>query len=90
MKANPEEWGDMPERSDMYFEDLIIQKLMRARSKWREAQPHLNEEGGLETIDEVEKRMIRTKEECDRAGQVYMWCMTVGGYSFGCSNTKHW
>jgi hypothetical protein len=88
MKADPEEWGDMPERSDMYFEDLIVQKLTRARSSWREAQPHLDEEGILETIDKVEKRMITTKEERDRAGRVYTRRMTVGGYSFGCSNTN--
>ena len=78
-KADPEYWGDMPEKSDMYFEDLILQKLMRARSSWRNAQLHLNEEGELESIDEVKKRMITTKEECDRAGRVYTQCMTVGG-----------
>ena len=78
-KADPEYWGDMPGKSDMYFEDLILQKLTRARSSWRNAQPHLNEEGELESIDEVEKRMITTKEERDRAGRVYTRRMTVGG-----------
>jgi hypothetical protein len=87
-KADPEYWGDMPEKSDMYFEDLILQKLTRARSSWRNAQPHLNEEGELESIDEVEKRMITTKEERDRAGRAYTRRMTVGGCGFGCSNTN--
>ena len=81
-KADPEYWGDMPEKSDMYFEDLILQKLTRARSSWRNAQPHLNEEGELESIDEVEKRMITTKEERDRAGRVYTRRMTVGCCAF--------
>ena len=80
----------MPEKSDMYFEDLILQKLMRVRSSWRNAQPHLNEEGELKSIDKVEKRMIATKEEeHDRAGQAYMRCMTVGGCGFGGSNTNY-
>jgi hypothetical protein len=78
-KADREYWGDMPEKSDMYFEDLILQKLTRARTSWRNAQPHLNEEGELESIDEVEKRMITTKEERDRAGRVYTRRMSVRG-----------
>ena len=67
-KSDPDFWGDMPERSDTYFEDLIIAKLTRARSIWRDAQPHLNEEGEPESIDDVEKRMITTKEERSRRG----------------------
>ena len=86
-KADPEYWGDMPERSDMYFEDLIIQKLTRARSSWRNAQPHLNEEGELESIDEVERRMITTKEERDRAGRAYTRRKAVSGCGCGGSNT---
>jgi hypothetical protein len=78
-KVDPEYWGDMPEKSDEYFEDLILQKLTRARSNWRNAQPHLNEEGELESIGEVERRMIATKEERDRAGRAYTRRMTVGG-----------
>ena len=87
-KDDPEYWGDMPKRSNTYFEDLIVIKLTRARSSWKNAQPHLNEEGELENIDEVEKRMITTKEERDRVGQGYMRRMNVGGCRFGCSNTK--
>jgi hypothetical protein len=86
-KADPEFWGDMPERSDTYFEDLILAKLTRARSTWRNAQPHLNEEGELESIDEVEQRMITTKEERDRRGRAYTRHKTVGGCGFGCFNT---
>jgi len=88
-KVDPEFWGDMPERSDMYFKDLILAKLTRVRTMWRSAQPHLNEEGELESIDEVERRMITTKEVRDRAGWAYMRRKTVGGCGFGCSNTEH-
>lgn len=80
-KSDPEYWGDMPEKSDMYFEDLILLKLTRARSSWRNAQPHLNEEGELESINEVEDRMITTKKERDRAGRAYTRRMTVSGYA---------
>jgi hypothetical protein len=86
-KVDPEIWGDMPERSDAYFEDLILAKFVRVRSIWRNAQPHLNEEGELESIDEVERRMITTKEERDRTGRAYTRRKTVGGCGFGCSNT---
>jgi len=87
-KVDPEFWGDMPERSDAYFEDLILAKLTRARTMWRSAQPHLNEEGELESIDEVERRMITTKEVRDRAGRAYTRRKTVGGCGFGCSSTE--
>ena len=86
-KVDPEFWGDMPERSDAYFEDLILAKFVRVRSIWRNAQPHLNEEGELESIDEVERRMITTKEERDRTGRAYTRRKTVGGCGFGCPNT---
>jgi len=86
-KVDPEFWGDMPERSDTYFEDLIIAKLTRARSVWRNAQQHLNEEGELESIAEVEKRMITTKEERDSRGRAYTRRKTVSVCRFGCSNT---
>ena len=78
-KAEPELWGDMPERSDAYFADLITAKLTRARSIWRNAQPHLNEEGELESIEEVERRMITTKEEHDRCGRAYTRRKNVRG-----------
>jgi hypothetical protein len=52
---------------------------VRARTSWRNAQPHLNEEGEPESIDEVEKRMITTKKERDRTGRVYTRRVTVGG-----------
>jgi len=87
-KVDPEFWEDMPERSDAYFEDLILAKLTRARTMWRSAQPHLNEEGELESIDEVERRMITTKEVRDIAGRAYTRRKTVGGCGFGCSNTE--
>ena len=61
-KVDPEFWRNMPERNDVDFEDLILMKLTRARTMWRSAQLHLNEEGELESIDEVERRMITTKE----------------------------
>jgi hypothetical protein len=76
-KVDPES-GDMPDRSDTYFEDLILAKFVRVRSIWRNAQPQLNEEGELESIDEVERRMIMTKEEHDRAGRAYTRRKTVG------------
>jgi hypothetical protein len=82
-KVDPELWGDMPERSDTYFEDLIMAKLVRVRSIWRDAQPHLDEDGELESIKEVEKRMITTKEERGRRGRAYTRRKTVSGCRFG-------
>jgi hypothetical protein len=89
-KDDPEYWGDMPERSDAYFEDLIVEKLMRVKSSWKNAQPHLNEAGELESVADVENRMIMTKEKRDRAGRAYTRRRNVGGScpASSCSNTE--
>lgn len=73
-----------------YFEDLIIEKMVRAKSSWKIAQPRLNEEGELEGMAEIENRMITTKEKRDIAGRAYTRRKNVGGScSAGeCSNTE--
>jgi hypothetical protein len=61
----------LPQRSEAYLADLIEGKLERVRTRWRNAQPRLKETGGVETITEVESRMVRKKDDQDRANRAY-------------------
>ena len=56
-------WMDLPERSDAYFLGFITEKINRARGYWRRAQPHIKDDGEVETLQEVEDRMIISKDE---------------------------
>jgi len=58
-----DKWGFLPERSDAYFVELIEDKMRRAKTNWMNAQPKFNEDGEKEEIDEVEERLVTTKEE---------------------------
>jgi hypothetical protein len=58
-----DKWGFLPERSDAYFAELIEDKMKRAKTNWLNAQQKFNEDGEKETIEEVEERMVTTKEE---------------------------
>ena len=70
-KVNKEEkWDFLPERSDAYFAELIEDKMRRAKTSWMNAQPKFNEDGEKETIEEVEERMVTTKDERGKIGRM--------------------
>jgi hypothetical protein len=58
-----EEWADLPERSDAYFLDIIMEKIDRARGYWKRAWPKIKDDGEVETLEEVEERMITSKDK---------------------------
>ena len=66
-----EKWDFLPERSDAYFAELIEDKMKRAKTNWMNAQQKFNEDGEKETIEEVEERMVTTKDEKGKIGQAY-------------------
>jgi len=61
-RKGKEAWSAFPERSDAYFLELVMEQLERARTVWRNAQPKVKEDGEIEELDEVEKRMNDDKE----------------------------
>lgn len=56
------EWDDLPERSQHYFEDLIVSQLRCAKQAWMEARPQEKEDGTLETAQEAEERTTKRAE----------------------------
>jgi hypothetical protein len=66
-----EKWDFLPERSDAYFAELIEDKMKRAKTNWMNAQQKFNEDGEKETIEEVEERMVTTKDEKGKIGRAY-------------------
>lgn len=58
-----DKWSFLPERSDAYLAEIIEDKMKRAKTNWMNAQPKFNEDGEKETIEEVEGRMVTTKDE---------------------------
>jgi len=67
----------MPKRSEVYLADMIETKLERVRAFWRNTQPRIKETGELETIIEVEKRMVEGKEDCGKVGQANSQCKSM-------------
>lgn len=65
-EVKKEDFEGLPDRSDAYLADKIEGKLERVRTVWRTAQPRVTETGDVETIEEVEKRMVDTKETRDK------------------------
>jgi len=61
-EVKKEDFEGLPDRSDAYLADKIEGKLERVRTVWRTAQPRVTETGDLETIEEVERRMVDAKE----------------------------
>ena len=66
VEVKKEDFEGLPNRSDAYLADKIEGKLERVRTIWRTVQPRVTETGDLETIEEVEKRMVDTKETRDK------------------------
>jgi len=72
------DWDGMPARSEAYMLDLVESKLERARSVWRNAQPKLKDSGAAETLVEVEKRMVESKEGQSKLNRAYSRRKNVG------------
>ena len=64
-----EAWSELPECSNAYMEEIVQDQLECARTVWRDAQPRILETGEVETLDDVEKRMIERKEVKEKLGQ---------------------
>jgi hypothetical protein len=70
-------WGDLPERSEAYFLDMITEKIDRARGYWRKAQPQIKDDGEVETLQEVENRMVISKDENGKHARMRTWRRAV-------------
>jgi hypothetical protein len=62
-------WSELPVRSDAYIEEIVHDRLERARTVWRDAQPRILETGEVEDVVDIEKRMIEKKEEKEKIGR---------------------
>lgn len=72
-----DKWDFLPERSDAYFAEIIEDKMKRAKTNWLNAQQKFNEEGEKETIEEVEERMVTTKNEKGKITRAFSRCHSV-------------
>ena len=54
-QKNKPTWNELPEQSNMYILDLVKLQLEHARAGWRDAQPKVKEDGGIEGLDKVEQ-----------------------------------
>jgi hypothetical protein len=63
---NLEPVGQLPQRSNAYFEDIIRDYIQSAMTPWRAAQPKLLEVGRLESPAEVERRLSKGKKRNDQ------------------------
>ena len=64
-------WEDLPERSGAYFLDIVCGQINRARNTWKVGQPHLNDEGEVESPEDIERRMVASKESSNRRQRAY-------------------
>ncbi|HEV7738570.1 MAG TPA: hypothetical protein VGO47_14515 [Chlamydiales bacterium] len=58
---NQQKCHGLPERSDAYMKDIFLEKIKRLRTIWRDAQPHTNLDGSVETVEDLETRLFRKK-----------------------------
>jgi hypothetical protein len=77
-KRAKETWKDLPDRSDIYFMEIIQDQLERARTTWRKAQPRLLESGEIESLAAVEDRMIESREVSSKTRRANMRRISVG------------
>ena len=71
-------WADLPERSKAYFLDMITEKIDHARGCWRKAQPKIKDDGEVETLQEVEDRMIALRGENGKCARMRMQRQLIG------------
>jgi hypothetical protein len=73
-----EAWEDLPNHSDDYYMDIIQDQLERARTTWRNAQPKLLESGEIESLEEVEERVIESRDVTTKVRRANMRRIDVG------------
>ncbi|KAF8229327.1 hypothetical protein L208DRAFT_1286891, partial [Tricholoma matsutake] len=66
-------WADLPERSEAYYLNMITKKVDHARGYWRKAQPKIKDDGEVETLKEVEDRIIMLKDENSKYSCMGTW-----------------
>ena len=74
-------WADLPERFEAYFLNMITEKIDHARGYWRKAQLKIKDDGEAETLQEMEDRMIISKDETGKYLCMGTWCRAVGAES---------
>ena len=83
------DWDGLLQRSEAYLVDLIEGKLERVRTRWRNAQPRFKETGEVETIADVESRMVRKKDDQDKANRAYSRRRNVRLREHYCTNCSY-
>jgi hypothetical protein len=76
-RATGEDWEDLPNRSDDYFTDIIVDQVKRARTLWRNAQAKVLESGDIESVVEVEKRIVEAKQADQKTKRATMRRLNV-------------
>ncbi|KAJ3507461.1 hypothetical protein NLJ89_g6290 [Agrocybe chaxingu] len=61
----------LPKRSRAYFREIIREKLERARGAWKNGQPKMKENGDIESIIEVENRVVEARNKKEKLGRAY-------------------
>ena len=85
-KRTGEAWKGIPNRSDDYFMEIIRDQMERARIIWRNAQPKRLESGQIESLAEVERRMVETRECSAKTRRANTRRMNVGFFLVICSS----
>lgn len=73
-----EAWEGLPNRSNDYFMEIIQDQMERARTIWRNAQPKRLESGEIESLIEVEKRMVETRDSSAKTKRANTRRINVG------------
>lgn len=76
-KAAENNWRSLPDHTEVYFLDLIEEKIQHVKVPWQNAQIKLKETGQLETPKEVKQWMIYAKEERMKRFHMMTRCQTM-------------
>lgn len=62
LSSKVKEVRHLPECPDDYYRKIIVEKYQRCRTIWKKSRPRLDEDGTLETAEDMEKRMVKDKD----------------------------
>lgn len=62
---------DLPKRSRAYIDDVIFNYISRVGTVWQQVQPKLLNTGVVETPNELEVRLAKTKDNDAKKGRAY-------------------
>lgn len=75
-----EDW--LPECSDAFLRDKIQKAIEKGRALWNQTQAKIEEDGTVETIQQVEDRVIREKAASDARARAHARRSNVSLFSF--------